>query len=80
MKKTIVVLFAVLVFMQDILAQCPMCKHSVESNQATFGAKSVGMGLNGGILMLLGSVYLILFSVGIMWYKKYRKNQMTDNA
>jgi hypothetical protein len=56
-------------------SQCPMCKASVESSQAS-GAKSVGMGLNVGILMLLVSVYVILFSVGIMWYRKYRKNQI----
>ncbi len=57
-----------------------MCKASVESHQATAGAKSVGMGLNVGILMLLAAVYIIVFSIGIMWYRKYRRNQMTDNA
>lgn len=54
-------------------AQCPMCKASVESSQSA-GVKSVGMGLNVGILILLASVYVILFSVGILWYKKYRKS------
>ena len=60
-------------------AQCPMCKASVESSQSV-GQKSVGMGLNVGILMLLLSVYVILFGIGIMWYKKYRRNQMSENA
>jgi hypothetical protein len=74
MKK----IFSFLLFITfTVLAysQCPMCKASVESSQAS-GAKSVGMGLNVGILMLLVSVYVILFSVGIMWYRKYRKNQI----
>jgi hypothetical protein len=60
-------------------AQCPMCKASVESSQSS-GNKSVGMGLNVGILMLMGAVYLILFTVGILWYKKYRKTQVSDYA
>lgn len=63
----------------EIAAQCPMCKASVESSQST-GAKSVGMGLNIGILILLVSVYVILFSIGIMWYKNYRKNQLNEYA
>jgi hypothetical protein len=74
MKK--LVSFFVLITLNSIaFSQCPMCKASVESSQAS-GAKSVGMGLNVGILMLLLSVYVILFSVGIMWYRKYRKNQI----
>jgi hypothetical protein len=80
MKKIISILVVLVVFIGNTLAQCPMCKASVESNQATIGAKSVGMGLNGGILMLLAAVYLILFSVGIMWYRNYRKNQTADHG
>lgn len=79
MKRIITILACVFVFLQGAFAQCPMCKAGVESSQATVGAKSVGMGLNGGILMLLVSVYIILFSVGIMWYRNYRKNQ-SENA
>lgn len=79
MKKTIVFLLFALLFLQSAWAQCPMCKASVESSQSS-GTKSVGMGLNAGILMLLVSVYIILFSVGIMWYRNYRKNQVADNA
>lgn len=75
MVKRILFLFFLL-FIQavDIYAQCPMCKAAVESSQST-KVKSVGMGLNVGILMLMGAVYLILFSIGILWYKKYRRTQ-----
>lgn len=58
----------------DIVAQCPMCKASVESSQRTH-SKSVGMGLNTGILMLLVTVYVIVFGIGIMWYRNYRRSQ-----
>ena len=80
MKRLLGLVVFVCVFSMDILAQCPMCKASVESSQASAGAKSVGMGLNGGILMLLAAVYIIIFSVGIIWYRNYRKNQQIDHA
>lgn len=73
--KKVVSLLVLLTLNILAFSQCPMCKASVESSQAS-GSKSVGMGLNVGILMLLLSVYVILFSVGIMWYRKYRKNQI----
>lgn len=73
--KKVVSLLVLLTLNILAFSQCPMCKASVESSQAS-GSKSVGMGLNVGILMLLLSVYVILFSVGIMWYRKYRKNQL----
>ena len=73
--KKVVSLLVLLTLNILAFSQCPMCKASVESSQAS-GSKSVGMGLNVGILMLLLSVYVILFSVGIMWYRKYRKDQL----
>ena len=75
--KTVSVCLVFLLTFVNAWAQCPMCKASVESAQST-GAKSVGMGLNVGILILLASVYVILFSVGILWYKKYRRRQVNE--
>ncbi|MCC6818959.1 MAG: hypothetical protein IT245_08720 [Bacteroidia bacterium] len=73
-KRILTILIFGGLFLLESAAQCPMCKASVESSQST-NTKSVGMGLNAGILMLMGAVYVILFSVGILWYKKYRKTQ-----
>lgn len=73
-KKAAILLMLSALSLADIAAQCPMCKASVESSQATHG-KSVGMGLNTGILMLLVAVYIIVFSIGIMWYRNYRRSQ-----
>jgi heme/copper-type cytochrome/quinol oxidase subunit 2 len=75
--KTVSVCLLLMLSIASAWAQCPMCKASVESAQST-GAKSVGMGLNVGILILLASVYVILFSVGILWYKKYRRSQVNE--
>lgn len=79
LKKVSLSIVLLLMTAIQVVAQCPMCKASVESSQAS-GTKSVGMGLNIGILILLGSVYVILFSVGILWYKKYRKSQLNEYA
>jgi hypothetical protein len=74
MKKSLLTVVLMMLFLIDAFSQCPMCKASVESSQST-NSKSVGMGLNIGILMLLGSVYVILFTVGFLWYKNFKKSQ-----
>lgn len=74
MKKTFFTILITLLSLSSAIAQCPMCKASVESSQST-NTKSVGMGLNVGILMLMGAVYVILFTVGFLWYKHFRKTQ-----
>ena len=56
-------------------AQCPMCKTSVESSIKHGG--SAGKGLNNGILYLLVMPYFAVAGVGILWYKKYRRKNVT---
>lgn len=78
-KRVSISILMFLLTLVSTVAQCPMCKASVESSQSA-GKKSVGMGLNVGILMLMGAVYVILIAVGVLWYKKYRKSQIGDYA
>ena len=72
MKNQIFILFFTLfafflLFPDDIQAQCAMCKASVESSQHHHDQhRQVGMGLNKGILMLLGIPYLLLMFM--LWY------------
>jgi hypothetical protein len=54
------------------MAQCPMCKASVESSIKS-GKSNAGKGLNNGILYLLAAPYLVVASVGFFWYKKFRR-------
>ena len=51
-------------------AQCPMCKMSAESNLKNGG--TAGKGLNNGILFMLLTPYLIIGTVGYVWYKNRR--------
>ncbi|MCB0662258.1 MAG: hypothetical protein KDC24_05940 [Saprospiraceae bacterium] len=56
----------------DVLAQCPMCRMSAESNLANGG--TAGAGLNAGILYMLATPYLLVAAVGFIWYKNRRKD------
>ena len=51
----------------DLMAQCPMCKIAAESNLENGG--SAGKGLNTGILYMLTLPYLIIGTIGFVWYR-----------
>jgi len=55
----------------DVQAQCPMCKIAAESNLKDGG--TAGKGLNAGILYMLSTPYLIIAVLGIIWYRNNRK-------
>lgn len=56
-------------------AQCAMCKAVAESNVASGG--SVASGLNYGILWLMIFPYLMMLTVGILWYRHNKKTKDT---
>jgi hypothetical protein len=61
----------------DAYSQCAMCRATVESNVGTGSDASgneVGSGLNMGILYLMVVPYLLIGTVGFLWYKNSRKN------
>ena len=55
----------------SILAQCPMCKMAVESNQQNGGTSA--QGLNNGILYLLSMPYILIGTLAIIWIRNKRK-------
>ena len=63
----IAVLLIVIPFGVELAAQCPMCKIAAESNLENGG--SAGSGLNKGILYMLSLPYIIIFTIGFIWYK-----------
>ena len=52
-------------------AQCPMCKIAAESNLENGGTE--GKGLNTGILYMLMLPYLLVSTLGFLWWKHNRK-------
>ena len=54
----------------DLVAQCPMCRMSAESNLKDGG--TAGTGLNRGILYMLSLPYLLVSTLGILWWRNRR--------
>ncbi|EON75034.1 hypothetical protein ADIS_4523 [Lunatimonas lonarensis] len=61
-------------FMPDLIAQCAMCRATIENNVSN-GDTTVGAGLNMGILYLFAAPYLLAMVIGFFWYRnaKLRK-------
>lgn len=56
----------------DVQAQCPMCRMSAESNLANGG--TAGRGLNTGILYMLAMPYLLVATLGFIWWRNRKQN------
>lgn len=77
MKRKSILLLALLAVLllatgtTELLAQCPMCRATAESNLANGG--STGKGLNAGILYMLATPYLLLGVLVWLWRKNRNK-------
>ena len=58
-------------------AQCSMCTLNAENSVQN--GNTEGNGLNNGILYLLAAPYLAIAGVGFLWYKKYRRKNVSMN-
>jgi hypothetical protein len=61
----------------DVSAQCSMCTLNAENSVQN--GNTEGKGLNRGILYLLAAPYLAIAGVGFLWYKKYRRKNISLN-
>ncbi|MDB5005735.1 MAG: hypothetical protein JWP45_128 [Mucilaginibacter sp.] len=59
------------------LAQCAQCAANVASNAKS--GDTTANGLNKGIMFLLAAPYLAVAIVGFVWYKKYRRKNVSLN-
>ncbi len=57
----------------EALAQCAMCRATVENNLSN-GEAGIGAGLNFGILYLFVTPYLAIMVVGYLWYRNSKAN------
>ncbi|MCX2738956.1 hypothetical protein [Pontibacter anaerobius] len=75
--SAVVLAFILMFGSTDAYSQCAMCRATVESNVGTGSDASdneVGSGLNMGILYLMVVPYILIGTVGFLWYKNSRKN------
>ncbi len=68
----VLVFAAFMLVASEMLAQCPMCRMSVQSNLEDGG--SAGKTLNTGILYLLATPYLAFGILGYLWWRNRIKN------
>ncbi len=59
----------------EVSAQCAMC--TLNADNSTQNGNTEGNGLNDGILYLLAAPYLAIAVVGFIWYKNYRRKNVT---
>jgi large-conductance mechanosensitive channel len=74
----ILLLIFVLSSVQNIMAQCAMCRATVGSNLSE-GRNTIGTGLNFGILYLLVIPYLIV-GLGVFFYIRAAKQRLREQG
>lgn len=74
-KRIAFFLLVFLLFQMDGLAQCAMCRTTVESTISN-GRSNVATGLNTGILYLLAAPYLLVGAIAWMWFRQSKKEQL----
>ncbi|GAB3643874.1 hypothetical protein [Spirosoma arcticum] len=74
MKNLRIVLFimVLLTVAPDLMAQCAMCRGTVESTVSD-GRSVIASELNFGILYLLVIPYLIVATIGYLWYRNSKQ-------
>ncbi|HEY4651409.1 MAG TPA: hypothetical protein VIG72_08340 [Pontibacter sp.] len=83
LMMVVLVLGLVLVTANTSYSQCAMCRATVESNVGTGSTtpeSKVGSGLNTGILYLMVIPYLLIGTVGFLWYKSNKKKKNASSA
>ncbi len=64
-------------YVENAKAQCSVCTTNIETNAKNGGTQ--GNGLNKGIMYLLAAPYIAIGAVGFLWYKKYRRKNVSLN-
>ena len=57
----------------EVLAQCPMCRATAETNLANGGTE--GQGLNNGILYMLLMPYVLIGTIAFLWMRNRKSTQ-----
>jgi len=80
MCKKFVLLSALILLSQiDAVAQCAMCRTTIESSIST-GRTNIATGLNTGILYLLSAPYLIVGAIAFLWFRQSKQEQQARLA
>jgi hypothetical protein len=78
-KKLFAFVILLLLTQIDALAQCAMCRTTIESSIST-GRTNIATGLNTGILYLLSAPYLIVGAMAFLWFRQSKQEQQARLA
>jgi hypothetical protein len=78
-KKLFILVALVLLTQIDAVAQCAMCRTTVESTISN-GRSNIATGLNTGILYLLSAPYLIVAAIAYLWFRQSKQEQQARLA
>lgn len=73
MKKIILAAIITLIANSMTIAQCAMCRMTVESTVSN-GRSQIASNLNFAILYLLVAPYLLVTVIGYLWWRSSKKN------
>ena len=73
MKRFFVVLILMMSILPETLAQCAMCRATLENNVSN-GNIGIAAGINFGILYLFFTPYLAVGAIIFLWYKTSKSN------
>ena len=73
-----VILVCVVLGNLDLIAQCPMCRMSAESNLSSGG--TAAKGLNNGILYIFVFPYMVVSIIVYIWWKNNKKSKLEANG
>ncbi len=73
MKTVITVAMLLLFSIGETMAQCAMCRATLENNLSN-GDPGIAAGINFGILYLFVAPYLAVAVVAFFWFKTTRSN------
>jgi len=72
-KATILILFFISIGFNSAIAQCAMCRATLENNISN-GNIGIAAGINFGIMYLFFSPYVFIILLGIFWYRTSKRN------
>ncbi|MFD3409284.1 hypothetical protein SKC37_11485 [Aquirufa sp. HETE-83D] len=78
-KKVFILLALFLLTQIDAVAQCAMCRTTIESSISN-GRSNIATGLNTGILYLLAAPYLIVAAIAFLWFRQSKQEQQARLA
>jgi hypothetical protein len=62
----------------EVLAQCAMCRATLENNVSN-GNAGIAAGINFGILYLFVTPYIAICVIAFLWYRTSRRNARITN-